>query len=118
MLRRAQEAAKNTASTGVFASEVNKAASDVMKAAWGKESWGIGHGVGLEVHEWPFVGYHRITHDEAYKDTVLKENMVISLEPALYIPDIGDQQIEDQFLVTKTGSERLNDIPQEIIECQ
>jgi Xaa-Pro aminopeptidase len=44
--------------------------------------------------------------------------MVISLEPAIYIPDIGVQQIEDQFLVTKTGSERLNDIPQEIMECQ
>jgi Xaa-Pro aminopeptidase len=89
-----------------------------MKEAWGNETWGIGHGVGLEVHEWPFVGYHRITHDEAYKDTILKENMVISLEPAVYISEIGDQQIEDQFLVTKTGSERLNDIPQEIIECQ
>jgi Xaa-Pro aminopeptidase len=47
----------------------------------------------------------------------LKENMVISLEPAIYIPDIGDQSVEDQFLVTKTGSERLNDIPHEIIEC-
>jgi len=89
-----------------------------MKEAWGKESWRIGHGVGLEVHEWPFVGYQRITHDEAYKDTILKKNMVISLEPAIYNPEIGDQQIEDQFLVTKTGSERLNDIPQEIIECQ
>ena len=118
VLRQAQEAAKNTARAGVFASEINKAASDVMKEAWGKESWGIGHGVGLEVHEWPFVGYQRITHDEAYKDTILKENMVISLEPAIYNPEIGDQQIEDQFLVTKTGSERLNDIPREIIECQ
>ncbi len=118
VLRRAQEAAKNTAKAGVLASEVNKASSDVMKEAWGKESWAVGHGVGLEVHEWPFVGYHRITHNEAYKDTMLKENMVISLEPAIYIPDIGIQQIEDQFLVTKTGSERLNDIPQEIMECQ
>ncbi len=118
VLRQAQEAAKNVVRAGVFASEVNKAASDVMKEAWGNETWGIGHGVGLEVHEWPFVGYHRITHDEAYKDTILKENMVISLEPAVYKPGIGDQQIEDQFLVTKTGSERLNDIPQEIIECQ
>jgi Xaa-Pro aminopeptidase len=30
---------------------------------------------------------------------------------------VGEQQIEDQFVVTETGSERLNDIPQEIIEC-
>ena len=118
VLRQAQEAAQNAARAGVLASEVNQASSEVIeKAAWGKKSWGVGHGVGLEVHEWPFVGYQRITHDEAYKDTILKENMVISLEPAIYIPDIGDQSVEDQFLVTKTGSERLNDIPHEIIEC-
>ena len=29
-------------------------------------SWGLGHGVGLEVNEWPFIGYHTIAHDHAY----------------------------------------------------
>jgi len=78
---------------------------------------GGGHGVGLEVHEWPFIGYQHITHDKAYEDSKLKANMVISLEPTISSPEVGDLQIEDQFLVTETGSERLNDIPQEIIEC-
>lgn len=65
VLLRAQAAAQNTIRAGVLTSEVNKACSDVIKDAWGKEWWSLGHGIGLEVHEWPFIGYHRVTHDEA-----------------------------------------------------
>ena len=116
VLLQAQEAAQKTVRDGVLASEVDRAASDVLKAAWGGDWWGIGHGVGLEVHEWPFIGYQRILDDEAYRDRELKANMVISIEPAVYLPEVGDMQIEDQFRVTKTGCKRLNDIPPEIIE--
>jgi len=116
VLLQAQEAAQKTVRDGVLASEVDRAASDVLKAAWGGDWWGIGHGVGLEVHEWPFIGYQRILDDEAYRDRELKANMVISIEPAMYLPEVGDMQIEDQFRVTKTGCKRLNDIPTEIIE--
>lgn len=119
LLRHTQEAAKNAAQVGVLTSDLNKASSNVMKEALGIEDLSVplGHGVGLEAHEWPFIGYHGVTHDDAYKDSTLKENMVISLEVALYYPDIGMQQIEDQFLVTTKGLERLNNIPQKIIEC-
>ena len=117
VLLQAHEAAQKTAREGVLASEVDRAASEVLREAWGGEWWGIGHGGGLEVHEWPFVGYQRITDDEAYRDMKLKANMVISIEPSIYLPKIGDMQIEDQFQITKTGCRRLNDIPQEIIEC-
>ncbi len=117
VLLEAQEAGQKNAREGVLASEVDKAVRDVFRQAWGIDDWGGGHGVGLEVHEWPFIGYQHITHDKAYRDRRLEANMVISLEPAIYFPDVGDQQIEDEFLVTKTGSERLNNIPQEIIEC-
>ncbi len=117
VLLEAQKAAQEAARPGVLASEVDRAVRDIFRGAWGTEEWGGGHGVGLEVHEWPFIGYHYITHDEAYKNSRLKANMVISLEPTIYFSDVGEQQIEDQFVVTETGSERLNDIPQEIIEC-
>jgi Xaa-Pro aminopeptidase len=116
VLLQAHEAAQKTAREGVLASEVNKAASDVLREAWEGDWWGIGHGVGLEVHEWPFIGYQRILDDEAYRDRRLEANMVISIEPQVYFPEVGDMQIEDQFRVTKTGCERLNDIPTEIIE--
>jgi Xaa-Pro aminopeptidase len=88
-----------------------------MEKAWDIEGlWGVGHGVGLEVHEWPFIGYQRIKDDQAYRDTLLEENMVISTEPAVFFHDTGDFQIEDQFVVTKNGAVRLNDIPHEIFE--
>jgi len=117
VLVQAQEAAQKTSREGVLASEVDKAASDVLREVWkDKDWWGIGHGVGLEVHEWPFIGYQRILDDAAYRDRRLKANMVISIEPARYFPDVGELQIEDQFRVTKTGCERLNDIPKEIVQ--
>jgi Xaa-Pro aminopeptidase len=117
VLLEAHEAAAEAAKPGVYTSEVDNAASRVMEKAWRiQDLWGIGHGVGLEVHEWPFIGYQHIKYDEAYRDTLLQENMVISMEPAIYFYDVGDFQIEDQFVVTKSGAVRLNDIPHKIIE--
>ncbi len=72
--------------------------------------------MGLEVHEFPFIGYQHIVDEDAYKDVPLEENMVISLEPTNSIPDTGEFQIEDQFVVKKGGAVRLNDIPHEIFE--
>jgi Xaa-Pro aminopeptidase len=117
VLVEAHQAAAEAAKPGVHASEVDNAASRVMEKAWGLEGlWGIGHGVGLEVHEWPFIGYQHIKDERAYEDTLLEENMVISMEPAVFFPDTGDFQIEDQFVVTENGAVRLNDIPHEIFE--
>ena len=60
---------------------------------------------------------HRL-ESKNYRDTRLRENTVISLEPQSVIPDLGSFSVEDEFIVTKTGTERLNDIPQEIIMCR
>jgi Xaa-Pro aminopeptidase len=117
VLVEAHYAAAEAAKPGVYASKVDHAGYRVMEEAWGIEGrWGIGHGVGLEVHEWPFIGYQRVKDDQAYRDTLLEENMVISMEPAVFFHDTGDLQIEDQFVVTKNGAVRLNDIPHEIFE--
>jgi Xaa-Pro aminopeptidase len=117
VLVEAHHAAAAAARPGVRASAVQAAASEVLTAAWGdRDWWGIGHGVGLEVHEWPFIGYQRILDDPAYEDRVLEEDMVISLEPTMVFPDTGDLQIEDQFVVRDGGAVRLNDVPHEITE--
>jgi len=74
--------------------------------------------VGLEVHEWPFIGYQHIVDEDVYKDGSLEENMVISLEPIISFPDTGEFQIEDQFVAKKGGVARLNDIPHEILKFE
>lgn len=117
VLLEAHHAAAAAARPGARVSAVQAAANKILTAAWGDQDWwGIGHGVGLEVHEWPFIGYDRIVDDGAYGDRVLEEHMVISLEPTMALPDTGDLQIEDQFVVTGNGAVRLNDIPHEITE--
>lgn len=63
----------------------------------------LGHGVGLETHERPYV--------TARNDTFLKENMVIANEPGIYLPGKYGIRIEDTILVTKNGCEVLTKSP-------
>jgi len=116
VLIEAEKAGQKAARSGVLGSEVNDIIIEVMSGSFEGDFSGIGHGVGLEVHEWPFVGYHYIRNDPIYADRKLENNMVISLEPQVFVPDIGYIQIEDEFLVTSAGGIRLNGIPREVIE--
>lgn len=63
----------------------------------------LGHGVGLETHERPYI--------TARNDTFLKENMVITNEPGIYLPGKYGIRIEDTILVTKNGCEILTKSP-------
>lgn len=60
----------------------------------------IGHGVGLQIDEYPSLAYGQ--------KILLKENMVIALEPKFHIPDVGVIGIEETFLITKERLKRLN----------
>lgn len=66
----------------------------------------LGHGVGLAIHEAPTVSKR--------SETVLSENMIITIEPGLYIKDLGGVRIEDTVLVTKNGAEALTQSPYRI----
>ncbi len=61
----------------------------------------LGHGVGLEVHEKPFFR----------EDYILKENMVITIEPGLYFKNKFGVRIEDLYLIKKNGFKRLTSLP-------
>ena len=55
----------------------------------------LGHGVGMEIHEAPYINYH--------SDTQLKENMIVTSEPGIYIPTKFGVRIEDTVQITKFG---------------
>ncbi|BBB32542.1 peptidase M24 [Thermotomaculum hydrothermale] len=67
----------------------------------------FGHGVGLEVDEFPVI-------TEKF-NFPLEENMVIAIEPKKYIDKIGGVGVENTFLVTKNGGEKLIDYPDNLI---
>ena len=69
---------------------------------------GIGHGVGMFVHETPFMS-------PVSKDIVRAGN-VMTVEPGIYIPGWGGIRIEDQLLITETGNENLISATKELIE--
>ncbi len=63
----------------------------------------LGHGLGLEVHEAPYL------RDRDDCGTVLEEGMVFTLEPGLYHPDIGGVRLENDVLITRSGHEVLTE---------
>lgn len=59
----------------------------------------LGHGVGLDIHEYPFMN--------TKYDFLLKENMIVTDEPGIYIPSRFGVRIEDTVLITKYASQNL-----------
>ena len=97
----AQLAALDAYGSGVSGRDADAAARDVIAAAgWGEEfGHGLGHGIGLEVHEAPAV--------RAESTATLEAGNVVSCEPGIYLPGVGGVRIEDMVLITDDGSERL-----------
>jgi Xaa-Pro aminopeptidase len=110
----AQNAALAAIRPGVKARDVDATARKVFAAAAFKGldvklsdyfTHGLGHGIGLEVHESPKV--------RANSDDTLEAGMVITVEPGLYLPQWGGIRIEDDVLVTHDGCRVLSTLPRE-----
>lgn len=54
---------------------------------------GVGHSIGLEVHEAPYITFR------AGRDDIFKKNMVQTIEPGLYLPGVGGMRVEDDIIV-------------------
>ncbi|MBA7540825.1 Aminopeptidase YpdF [subsurface metagenome] len=69
---------------------------------------GLGHGVGLEIHELPFI--------KKEADFVFRKGMIVTIEPGIYIPGWGGLRIEDTVLVRDNSCESLSQFPRNLIE--
>lgn len=99
---------------GVHCQTVAKSAWDVVRDAGYGETirHGLGHGLGMNVHERP--GFGNGIKPRNGKDVVLRKNMVMTIEPGIYYDEFGGVRIEDDYVVTAKGCERLNSFPRHL----
>lgn len=106
----AQSAALSLIRSGVLCKDVDAAARDIIKDA-GYSAYfghGLGHSLGLEIHEKPNLSPR--------SNDTLSPNIPITVEPGIYIPEVGGVRIEDLVLVTENGYHNLVTSPKELIE--
>jgi len=104
----AQAAGVAAVRAGVAAGDVDKACRDVIAAAGWKDAFehGTGHGVGLDIHEAPAVG--------PGSTAILATDVVVTVEPGVYLAGIGGVRVEDTVVVTADGCHTLTRFPKDI----
>lgn len=108
IVQEAQVTAQSALAPGKQCKDIDKIARDIItNYGYGQYfGHGLGHGVGLNIHELPFFS--------AKSEDVLEEGMVITVEPGIYLPGIGGVRIENTCRITKDGYESLFDASTEL----
>lgn len=106
----AQLKALEAVKAGCVGKEIDKIARDIIteKGYGDNFGHGLGHSVGLFIHEEPRFSYT--------DDNVFTENMVVTVEPGIYVPGFGGVRIEDLVCVTKDGIINFVSSPKQLIE--
>lgn len=105
IVRQAQAAGCAALVPGAALAEVDAAAREVIVAAGYGEQYvhGLGHGVGLQIHEAPGIG-------SAARGT-LRDGAIVTVEPGIYLPGRGGVRIEDTLVVSDAGPRSLTSAP-------
>lgn len=105
----AQAAGREALTPGAALADIDAAARDRISAAGHGEQFphGLGHGVGLVIHEDPFLA--------ATATTDLEAGSIVTVEPGVYLPGRGGVRIEDTLHVTADGAEPLTRTTRELI---
>ena len=110
IVKEAQQLGVSMIKPEINTKDIDKAVREYIKNAGFGECFvhGLGHGIGIEGHEKPFLN--------EYENSVLKAGMVLTIEPGIYIPELGGVRIEDTVLVTNDNYELLTTISKEFKE--
>lgn len=105
----ANEALIKSAQAGMTLAKYDQIPREIIEnAGYGAYfTHGIGHGLGLDVHEIPYFGAKTIGK--------LQENMIVTDEPGIYLSNFGGVRIEDDLLITAEGCEVLTQAPKQLI---
>jgi Xaa-Pro aminopeptidase len=108
---RAQEASLAAVRPGAHGREVDAVARDLIAAEGHGDHFGhgLGHGVGIEIHEAPRLS--RTSED------VLEAGMVVTVEPGVYLPGVGGVRIEDLVVVTEDGHDVLTGFTKQLVQA-
>lgn len=107
---KAQLAVLEMLKPGMAGKEYDKVARDIIYGAGyeGCFGHGLGHSVGLEIHEDP--------RFSMIEEEIIEPGMVMTVEPGIYVPDFGGVRIEDMVVITEDGYENLAHSSKELIE--
>ncbi|MDT8323691.1 MAG: aminopeptidase P family protein [Bacteroidota bacterium] len=110
VVQKAQEKGRALAGPGIAANVLDDAVRSVIRDnGYGDRfEHGLGHGLGLEVHERPLLSWRNSAE--------LEPGMIITIEPGIYIPGLGGVRIEDDVLITSRGADLLSTLPRDLLE--
>ncbi len=108
IVKKAQQTVLEQIKAGMTTVEADAIARDIItEAGYGSNfGHGLGHGVGLQIHEDP-----RVSPKET---SILREQMIVTVEPGIYIPHWGGVRIEDDIVITRDGCRVLTSATKEL----
>ncbi|HJV45016.1 MAG TPA: Xaa-Pro peptidase family protein [Bacillota bacterium] len=109
IVQKAQLAGVSNIKAGIKGKDADALTRDIIIEAGYGEYFGhsTGHGIGLEVHEGPGLS--------SKSDVILRSGMVVTVEPGIYISQLGGVRIEDDVIITENGCEIITHSPKDLI---